>query len=106
MSATHNSCIPDTYSHLAQQPRRRRFCIDFRGVYSSAAYLPAYSSNMSWQAKSGCAKHHRAAVERIVNAFPPSYLLPPCSGEIFENLDECTSRLRGYSVAKGFDVIR
>jgi hypothetical protein len=61
---------------------------------------------MSWQAKSGCAKHHRAAVERMVNAFPPSYLLPPCSGEIFENLDECTSRLRGYSVAEGFDVVR
>jgi hypothetical protein len=67
--------------------------------------LPAYSFNMSWQAKSGCAKHHRAAVERMVNAFPPS-MLPPCLGEIFENLDECTSRLRGYSVAKGFDVIR
>jgi hypothetical protein len=61
---------------------------------------------MPWHAKSGCAEHHRAAVERIVNALPPSYLLPPISGEIFDNLDSCTNRLRGYALAEGFDVVR
>ena len=30
---------------------------------------------MTWQAKSGCAEHHRAAVERIANSFPmPGFL--------------------------------
>jgi hypothetical protein len=61
---------------------------------------------MSWQAKPGCAEHHRAAVERLVNALPPSYLLPPCSGELFDSLDDCNSRLRGYALAEGFDIIR
>jgi hypothetical protein len=33
--------------------------------------------NMSWQAKPGYVEHHRAAVERMVNALLPSYLLAP-----------------------------
>jgi hypothetical protein len=61
---------------------------------------------MPWKAKSGCAEHHRAAIERLVNSLPPSYLLPPRSGEIFANLDDCNSRLRGYALAEGFDVVR
>jgi hypothetical protein len=42
---------------------------------------------MSWQAKSRCPEHHRAAVERIVHTLPEAYLLPPSPGEIFEGLD-------------------
>jgi hypothetical protein len=61
---------------------------------------------MPWKAKSGCAEHHRAAVERLVNSLPPSYLLPPRSGEIFADLNDCTNRLRGYALAEGFDVMR
>jgi hypothetical protein len=61
---------------------------------------------MSWHAKPGCAEHHRTAVERLVNALPLSYLLPPCTGELFGSLDECDSRLRGYALAEGFDVIK
>jgi hypothetical protein len=61
---------------------------------------------MSWHAKPGCAEHHRTAVERLVNALPSSYLLPPCSGELFSSLDECDSRLRGYALAEGFDVVK
>jgi hypothetical protein len=61
---------------------------------------------MPWHAKSGCPKHHRAAVERMVNALPTSVLLPPASGEIFDNLDNCITRLCGFSLAKSFDVIK
>jgi hypothetical protein len=61
---------------------------------------------MPWYAKPGCAEHHRAAVERMVNALPPSYLLSPCSGEIFESLEDCNRRLRGYALAEGFDIVR
>jgi hypothetical protein len=61
---------------------------------------------MSWSAKPGCLPHHRAAVERMVNALPASYLMPPCSGELFDSLDDCTDRLRGFALAEGFDVAR
>jgi hypothetical protein len=54
---------------------------------------------MSWQAKPGCAEHHPAAVERIVNLLPPAWLLTPQSGEVFDGLDNCDRRLRGYSLA-------
>ena len=61
---------------------------------------------MPWQAKSGCAEHNLAAVERAVNALPPMWLLEPQSGEIFEGLDRCNDRLRGFALAEGFDIVR
>ena len=61
---------------------------------------------MYWHAKPGCPAHHRAAVERIVNAYPPSYLVPPASGEIFDSLEESNRRMRGYALAEGFDIVR
>jgi hypothetical protein len=61
---------------------------------------------MSWQAKPGCPAHHRPAVERTVNALPSAYLLPPHSGEIFNSLEDCNRRLRGYAFAEGFDIVR
>jgi hypothetical protein len=61
---------------------------------------------MSWQAKPGCAEHHRAAVERIINHLPPAWLLPPQSGEVFDSLDHCDRRLRDYSLAEDFNIVR
>ena len=61
---------------------------------------------MSWKAKPGCAEHHRAAVERIVNLLPPAWLFEPQSGELFDSLEQCNRRLRGYAFAEGFDIIR
>jgi hypothetical protein len=37
---------------------------------------------------------------------PPSYLLPPRTGEVFDNLDDCQSRLRGFALAEGFNVVK
>jgi hypothetical protein len=61
---------------------------------------------MSWQAKPRCVKHHRAAVERAVNLLPPLWFLHPQTGEVFDSLDYCNRRLRGYSLAEGFDIVR
>ena len=38
---------------------------------------------MAWQAKPGCADHHRAAVECMVNALPVAWLLEHETGEEF-----------------------
>ena len=64
------------------------------------------SLSMPWHAKPGCPEHHRTVVERMVNALPSSYLLPPRSGELFDNLDACNNRLRGYALAEGFDIVK
>jgi hypothetical protein len=61
---------------------------------------------MSWQVKPGCAEHHRAAVERAVNLLPLIWLLHLQTGEIFNDLDHCNRRLRGYALAEGFDIVR
>src|SRR6266849_2010452 len=61
---------------------------------------------MVWHAKPGCPKHLVAALERHVNALPAAYLLPPQSGEIFDNIPHYKRRLRGYSLAKGFDIVQ
>ena len=61
---------------------------------------------MDWQVKPGCPEHHRAAVERMVRALPPAYLLLPCSSEIFEDVEACNRRLHGYALAEGFDIVR
>jgi len=45
-------------------------------------------------------------VERIVNALPPHWLQPPQTGELFDGLEHCNRRLRGYALAEGFDIVR
>jgi len=61
---------------------------------------------MAWQAKPGCADHHRAAVERMVNALPVAWLLEPQTGEEFDDLDHCNRRMRGHALANGYDIVR
>ena len=61
---------------------------------------------MPWQAKLGCAKHHIAAIERLINSFSPAWLLPPRTGEIFASKEEGNRRLSAFALAEGFDVVR
>ena len=61
---------------------------------------------MAWQAKPGCAEYYRAIIERIVNVFPPVWLLPFYIGEIFDNLEYYNRRLKVFLLAEGFDVVR
>jgi len=41
-----------------------------------------------------------------VNALPPAWLEPPVIGEIFESFEECEQCLYGYSLSKGFNIVR
>ena len=61
---------------------------------------------MYWHAKLGCSKHYKATIKHIVNAYPPSYLVPPSLGEIFNSLEDSNCRLREYALAKDFNIIR
>jgi hypothetical protein len=61
---------------------------------------------MAWQVKSGCAEHHRAAVQRIANPFPVPWFLAPCTGEVFDNLGHYNRRLRAWAFVEGFDIVR
>lgn len=61
---------------------------------------------MPWQAKPGCAAHHVAALERLVNSYPSEWLLAPQTDEIFDNLEHCNRRLRAFALAEGFDIVR
>jgi hypothetical protein len=70
------------------------------------ARLLASSYIMPWQAKTGCADHRRSAVEGIVNLLPSEWLSALKSGELFDSLKHCGRRLRGYSFAEGFDIVR
>jgi len=59
---------------------------------------------MVYHAPSDCPKHLAGALERAVNALPPAWLLPPQTGEIFDSIPDAERRLRGYSLAEGFDI--
>ncbi len=60
---------------------------------------------MLWYAKPECLEHHCAAVKRIINTLSSLYLLLSCLGELFKGLEDCNRRLRGYILAKDFNII-
>lgn len=82
------------------------FCIESLGVEFPLPLICPASYSTPWRAKPGCAERHRAAVERIVNLLPSAWLLPPQTGELFDSLGYYDRRLRGYSFAEGFNIIR
>jgi hypothetical protein len=41
-----------------------------------------------------------------VNAMPAEWLIPPRTGEVFDSILLCKRRLRGFSLAKGFDIVQ
>jgi hypothetical protein len=61
---------------------------------------------MVWRARPDCPAHHVAALERAVNALPPEWLLAPATGEVFDSIDRSRRRVRGLSLAEGFDVVQ
>jgi hypothetical protein len=67
--------------------------------------LTSVSLTMPFHVKPECPRHLVTAYEGAVNALPASFLLPPASGEVFNYISAYESRLRGYSLAEGFDVV-
>lgn len=59
-----------------------------------------------WTAHPHCPPHIRGEVEAHVRAFPPSYLVEPTNGEVFDNVDLCQERLQAYAFAQGFAIVR
>ncbi|KAF7503405.1 hypothetical protein GJ744_009713 [Endocarpon pusillum] len=59
-----------------------------------------------WQAHPLCPPEARNRLQDIVQGLPEAYLLPPQTGEEFENPESCLRRLQGYALSKGFAVIK
>ena len=50
-------------------------------------------------------KHAKSAWLKAVRALSLAWLLPPVTGELFEDRDHCLKRLNRYRLYKGFAVI-
>jgi hypothetical protein len=61
---------------------------------------------MVWRAHPDCPTYIVAALERAVNALPPEWLLAPVTDEVFNSIDRSRRRVRGLSLADGFDVVQ
>jgi hypothetical protein len=48
-----------------------------------------------WDARPDCPEHLKIELKTRVRSFPPSFLLAPVDGEVFENADVCQERLQG-----------
>ena len=59
---------------------------------------------MSFHAKPGCPSHLVDVYKKAVNAFLSFYLLLSITGEIFASIKTCEQRLRGFILAKGFNI--
>jgi hypothetical protein len=59
-----------------------------------------------WNARPGCPAHFIEALERAVNAIPGAWRGPSQSGEEFKSKIDCEKRLRGFTLAEGFDIVR
>src|SRR5271163_4938606 len=59
-----------------------------------------------WRAPERCPTHLKPLIEELVNALPLAWLDEPATGEVYASLEECEQRLRGFSLSKGFDIVR
>ena len=72
--------------------------------FTSPPLEPAVTAD--FVAPPGCAPHLRQAYEKAVNAHPITWRLEPTLGEVFKDLAEAERRLKYYSLATGFDIVR
>lgn len=59
-----------------------------------------------WTAHPDCPAHTKTDLEARVRSFPPSFLLAPAAGEVFDNADTCQERLQGWALSQGFAIVR
>ena len=50
-------------------------------------------------------EHAKSAWLKAVRALSPAWLLPPVTGERFEDRNHCLKRLNGYGLYEGFAVV-
>ena len=58
-----------------------------------------------WTAHPDCPEHVKRELETRIRSFPPSFLLAPVAGEVFENGDVCKERLQGWALLQGFAIV-
>ena len=63
-------------------------------------------ATLLWSAHPECPEHVKSYLEARVRSFPPSFLLAPVAGEIFDNPDVCKERLQGWALSQGFAIIQ
>ena len=73
---------------------------------ASSTSPPLEPAGAGFIAPLGCAPHLRQAYEKAVNAHPIAWRREPISGEVFKDLAEAERRLKYYSLAAGFDIVR
>jgi hypothetical protein len=59
-----------------------------------------------WTAHPDCPEHVKKELETRKRSFPPSFLLAPVAGEVFESGDVCEERLQGWALSQGFAIVR
>jgi hypothetical protein len=52
-----------------------------------------FNITVLWTAHPDCPEHVKIKLETRVRSFPPSFLLAPVDGEVFDNADVCQERL-------------
>ena len=72
---------------------------------SSVSSVPRHPTSR-WRAAPGCPEHLRYTLEKAVNAYPPQWLEEPVTGEVFDSLEECQSRLVAYSLSQEFNIVK
>ena len=63
-------------------------------------------ATLLWTAHPECPEHVKSDLEARVRSFPPSFLLAPAAGEVFDNPDVCKERLQEWALSQGFAVVQ
>ena len=63
-------------------------------------------ATLPWSAHPECPDHVKSDLEARVRSFPPSFLLAPVAGEVFDNPDVCKERLQGWALSQGFAIVQ
>jgi len=65
-----------------------------------------YVAELPWSPNPLCPPYIVPILEHAVLALPHSFLIPPATGELFENKEDCLKRLQGYALSAGFAVVQ
>jgi hypothetical protein len=51
-------------------------------------------------------EHTKRAWLRAIRALPPTWLVAPATGEVFQDKEDCYQRLQGWALFEGFAVVQ
>ena len=64
-----------------------------------------YIVETPWSPHPDCPPHLVPILQKAISALPPSFLLEPTDGEVFETKEDCLKRLQGHALSMGFAVV-